>query len=250
LQGEHAVSKGKIHVGLALILVGGIAGAAQSQDVSTPEQLAMRRQILLMQTALETAVASGANDLARQLSSMTGVAPDTGLIGRPQAEGFRITGQTFFYVRVPGVSAVVLYSWPTLMRERPQAIAGGGAAGSRPVSGTGSGSAPPVSPVGVRPLDVAPDEPVAEFLKDPDAAYVRVIKANLVDTMLENSQPLRVPPDEFLTVAARKDERPNPFDPTSGRTMVFTIRGRDLEAYHQRRISIDEARQLVVISTY
>jgi hypothetical protein len=195
----------------------------------------MRQQIALMQTALEAAVARSAMELASQLSRVTGVAPETHLIGQPRADGFKLAGQTFFHVQVPGMSAMVLLYLPTLAR-----------AGAQPISGVAP--APPVAPVGV-PAVVQLAE-AEELLKDPDGAYVSAIRANLVETMLRNSQPLEIACDELLTVAARKDQRLNPLDPSSGRTMVFTVKGCDLEEYHQRRISIDEARKRVVVTTY
>ena len=246
------MSKRRIITALAVIVITGSWTAAGAQEASTPEQVAMRRQIALMQTALEAAVASGAMDLGTQLSRVTGVPPETHLIGRPAAEGFRLTGQIFFHVRVPDVSAVLVYALPALIRDRPQLIAGARVSPTQAVADrTRGSSAPPVAPLDVAPVIEAPE--VEALLRDPDAArtaYVDAIRANLIDTMLKNSYALEVPSDEFLTVAARKDQRSSPLDPTSGRTMVFTVKGSDLEAYHQSRISLDEARKLVVVTTY
>jgi hypothetical protein len=77
---------------------------------------------------------------------------------------------------------------------------------------------------------------------------VRAIRTALIDAMLENSSALRVSPDQVLTVAARKDTNPNPLDPTDAvRTMTFTVRGSDLEAFRQGRLTLEQARALVTV---
>jgi hypothetical protein len=239
------VSKGRIITSLTVVIIGGLPVIASAQEPSTPEQVAMRRQIALMQTALEAAVTSGASDLTGMLSRVTGVPPETHLVGRPQADGFKLPGQMFFHVRVPDMSATALFA-VSLTRERPQAIAGARVTVRQPVRE--GPSVPPVSPLDIAPVLPPPD--LEELLNDPNAVYVAAIRSNLIETMLRNSHALEVPPDEFLTVAARKDQRLNPWDPASGRTMVFSVRGRDLEEYHQRRITIEEARKRVVVTTY
>jgi hypothetical protein len=82
---------------------------------------------------------------------------------------------------------------------------------------------------------------------DPSAAYTREVQAALVDAMLENSGPIALADDEWLTVAARDNYSGDPFVPDSADlpTMVLRISGRDLAAFRAGRIGLDEARARV-----
>jgi hypothetical protein len=92
-------------------------------------------------------------------------------------------------------------------------------------------------PAGVDPLVV----------DDPSAAYTREVRAALVDAMLQNSGPIAIADDEWLTVAARDNYSGEPFVPDSADlpTMVLRISGRDLAAFRAGRIDLDEARARV-----
>jgi hypothetical protein len=90
-------------------------------------------------------------------------------------------------------------------------------------------------------------------LENPTAAYTSEIKAALVDAMLENSGPLALGADEWLTVAARDNLPRDPLVPGDAvdlTTVIFRVRGRDLAAFREGRLSVNEARQRVEVREY
>ena len=207
----------------------------QSPEERDAEAARLRGQLVVMESALVQAVRSAANRLILDLSRATQAEPSSILMGAPQASGFRLPPYgVVFTVRVPGMSGVLLYALPFVMEQQRRQL--GTLAGGK----------------SLRPPIVAPvpsEDGFDSLLVDPDAAYVSAIKAALIEAMLENSTALRIPLDENLTVIARQDAKPNPFDPTDGvRTMRFTVKGSDLDAFHRKQIALEEARRLVVVS--
>ena len=183
--------------------------------------------ILLFQRALELAMMDGANEVLTKVSRHTGLSPEAALDGLPQAEGFELPGGgVFFRVHVPGMSGTVLTSLPHLL--------------ITPVSAPGGRPAPPVAPVDASTLDM---------LQDPNPHYVRAIVSALTDSMLENSRVLRLGAEEFLWVGA-KDAHLDPLDPGNRLgTMTFSVKGSDLAAFHQGRLTLEEARTRVIVTT-
>ena len=91
------------------------------------------------------------------------------------------------------------------------------------------------------------------LLADPAAAYTREVKAALIDAMLENSGPLVVAPEEWLTIAARDSEPGNrlvPGDSYDTTTWVLRVKGTDLAAFRAGRLSIEEARKRVEVREF
>lgn len=256
---------------LAAVMVAAMAGvaSAQSPAPTTAEQIRARQRISMMEGVLERAVRNGADNLLRQVSLVTSDLPM--LTGVPDVRGFRLDGYgLFFDVGVPGLRPPITWqlryfvadpigSGPILSeltalsqdanldpRHRRQlqvivselervARARPGVRARADVTGAAVASAPAPA--------VEPD-----VLADPNMAYTREIKAALVDAMLENSGPLSLRDDEWLTVAAR-DNLPRdplvPGDVTDFRTILLRIRGVDLAAFHARKITLEEARQRV-----
>jgi hypothetical protein len=88
---------------------------------------------------------------------------------------------------------------------------------------------------------------------DPEAQYTLEVKSALIDAMIENSQPLAIGPDEWLTVAARDNVQVDPLvrgDRAEFSTIIFRVRGSDLGAFRAGRITIDEVRKKVEVREY
>ena len=99
----------------------------------------------------------------------------------------------------------------------------------------------------------APDQPAAAAFDDPSVIYVSEVTNALVDAMLEHGGPVGVGPDEWLTVAAREslDRGLVPDDPGEpSMTFVLRIKGSDLNALRERRLTREEARARVEIRQY
>jgi hypothetical protein len=91
------------------------------------------------------------------------------------------------------------------------------------------------------------------LIEDPNAAYTREVSQAIVDAMIENSGPLPIAEDEWLTVAARDNVRPDrlvPGDTSNISSIVFRIKGTDLAAYRAGRMTLDETRTHVEIKQF
>ena len=106
-------------------------------------------------------------------------------------------------------------------------------------------------------LPAAPTAPTPQvdptLIDDPNAAYTREVSAAIIDAMIENSGPLPVGDNEWLTVAARDNIRPDrlvPGDTSNISSIVFRIKGSDLAAFRAGRITLEEARQHVEVKQF
>ena len=69
-----------------------------------------------------------------------------------------------------------------------------------------------------------------------------------VDAMIENSGPIAVGPEEWLTIAARDNVPRDPLIPTDTadtRTVMFRLKGSDLAAFRAGRATLEETRKKV-----
>lgn len=106
----------------------------------------------------------------------------------------------------------------------------------------------PTAPVAKGP---SPDSPWA---KDPNRAYTEAVTRALVDAMIDYSTPMVLSADQWLTVAARDDEGRDslaPQDPLEEVvTMIYRIKGSDLQLYRTGKIDRDEVRRRVQMSQF
>ena len=97
--------------------------------------------------------------------------------------------------------------------------------------------------------------PAADSLwaKDPNRAYTEAVTRALVDAMIDYSAPMQIGADQWLTVAARDDEGrdtlapPDPLEEIV--TMIYRIKGSDLQDYRPGKIDRDEVRKRVQVSS-
>ncbi len=117
-------------------------------------------------------------------------------------------------------------------------------------SGVGAATASGVA--GARP---EPD-PARDSLwaKDPNRAYTEAVTRALVDAMIDYSAPMQIGADQWLTVAARDDEGrdslapPDPLEEVV--TMIYRIKGSDLQLYRSGKIDRDEVRKRVQVTQF
>jgi len=266
--------------GTALVLLTGSITFAQQQ--SEMDQVKARQRISMMEGVLERAVSNGADNMVRQMKAVMGDAPM--LTGVPEVRGFRLDGYgVFFDVEVPALRLPV--TWPlrymfrdnretlriindlkTMMSEAeprqreqlaqvvrqleqqaqvPAALRGStGSTGTR--IGAANVTAVPVGGGAQSQVDPATYD-------DPEEHYTREVKAALVDAMIENSGPIALGPEEFLTIAARDNVPRDPLIPTDAadtRTVIFRIKGSDLASYRAGRMTLDEIRKKVETREY
>ena len=187
--------------------------AAVPSTLSGGELRRRRDAIDAMEGMLPTKVRSGAKETMREIEA---VKPGLNLLttSAPRARGFHLEGYgVFFYVEIPGVRPSVASIVEQLQRERDRGDRG--AAASR----------------------AAANGPVAF---DPNAMYTDAVKRQLIDALLDYSQPLELRANEWLTIAARDGDEPIPNVIYESITMVLRVRGADLAEFRAGRITREE----------
>jgi hypothetical protein len=282
--------KGSIFIGVLCMTVGmSAAMVAQSRPAAAPAprtaaELQARHQIFVMESVLEQAVQYGAQMLSDRLR--TAGMPDMVMVaGAARARGFRLDGYgVFFDLEVPAVRRSVAWSLrmigpdPRLaqalraLRSQVESVTDprvksnlevlvselesevGPPAGARGAQQTGgsnrtgavsaanvSGTAGPEAPAAAPPVD------------DPADVYTNEVRRAVIDAMFDHSGPINVAPSEWLTIAARADiDRRflsgDPHDIPPG--MVIRVRGADLTAFREGRLSRDEAIARVEVNEF
>ncbi len=270
------------------IVIGTAPGAFAQSPLSEADQVKARQKISMMESVLESAVANGADSLMRAVRVV--MPPDALMMtGAPLARGFRLEGYgVFFDVEVPtfrptmawtlrqmvdenglGAAAAVnqLKAYIATVQDPRQRVALDRALRRLelqvgPVGPIGPQQDASARTVGASTVTaqstVTPVAPVAPHvdptvIEDPNAAYTREVSAAIVDAMIENSGPLPIAENEWLTVAARDNLRPNrlvPGDISNISSIVFRIKGTDLAAYRAGRMTLDETRKHVEIKQF
>jgi hypothetical protein len=89
-------------------------------------------------------------------------------------------------------------------------------------------------------------------LNDPSDAYTEEVKAAVIDAMIENSGPLVLGDNEWLTVAARDNAPTAPFlsGPPDVVTLVLRVSGSDLSAFRAGRLTLEQVRSRVQIGEF
>ena len=266
--------------------VGFVLASNSFAQVSQTEadQVRARQKISLMESVLESAVANGADSLMRAVRVV--MPPDALMLtGAPSARGFRLESYgLFFDVEVPAFR-------PTMAWTLRQMVDDSGLGAPAAVNQLKAYIATvqdsrqramldralrrlelQVGPVGPVQQDAAaragtstvstqsvtlpaPTQPQVDptVISDPNAAYTREVSAAIVDAMIENSGSLPVGDNEWLTVAARDNIRPDrlvPGDTSNISSIVFRIKGSDLAAFRAGRMTLEDARAHVEVKQF
>jgi hypothetical protein len=258
--------------GLVIVLASAAAFAQTPQPTAAEAALRARQRISSVEAVLERAISNGADSVIEQVSSIVGDQPR--LLGAPRARGFRLPESgVIFYVDVPSLTLPLL--WPVrhlvddarqnLMVAELQVLAAQleppqrrqlenliakmqpatpGQSPDRLRQNVGAAS---LAPEGARVVASPPmlaSRAAAPSLDDPEDAYRKAVKAQLIDAMLE-SPALGIGPDEMLTVAARSNVPRDPLfpgDTVASTTWIASVKGSDLAAYRAGTITAEQAR--------
>lgn len=272
-------------VGVAIVLCIAAGTFAQTPPAQTGQELDQaqaRYKIFVMEGVLERAVANGAANLSRQIRAL---APDAlFLSGAAHVRGFHLEGYgVFFDVEVPALRPTLAWTLRTMVDDNGASLAQLKAyvrkvqdprdraelerairrielqvPSSRALAPTDTGAVTAQSVAGASsasPLPPAAPPLLADpvLVADPAGAYTHEVKEALIDAMIENSGPLAVGPDEWLTIAARDSEPANrlvPGDAYDMTTWVLRMRGTDLAAFRAGRYTLEEARKKVEIKEF
>ncbi len=262
---------------VSAVLVLGIAGTASAQQAAaSPDvQKQSRYQIGQMERMLEGAVEHAAKNTRDRFQA---VVPTSMLISEnARVRGFRLDGYgVFFDIVVPPVDVALPWSFRTLDQNdlgldnalkvlRKNIDASGDRDLQQALKRVELQVAvPPVPSTRVVNARTAAGTPQADaaapgaapendpILTNPDEAYRTEVKQALMDAMLDYSGPLAISADEWLTLAARRnDERPQlaPAD-SDARTMVIRIKGDDLAAFRAGRLTRDDALKKIDVRVF
>jgi hypothetical protein len=201
----------------------GTGGAQRS-----PEQLQQRKQQARSFAAvLRSAVEMGGQRLQKRVVEIVPMAPSLAMAGDPDIVGSpHPDGGFVFHVEVPDI----LPSFFPIFNMRRQQ----GLDPARPVA-----TAPPAAAEADKtPGTLSP----AAAAFDPDREYSEFVREGLIEAMIENSHALGISEDGHLVVIASVTAavRRNPLDPS--RLLILSLRGADLLAYRQNRLTKEEVR--------
>jgi len=124
---------------------------------------------------------------------------------------------------------------------------------SEPMPAVGAAAATGISTARPAPV-LSPAVADSVWAKDPNRAYTEAVTRALVDAMIDYSTPMNLPGEQWLTVAARDDEGRDslaPQDPLEEVvTMIYRIKGSDLQLYRTGKIDRDEVQKRVQITQF
>ena len=262
-------------IGPALVLLLAPAVFAQPGQTAAArqEQVKARYNVSIMEGVLEAAVTHGAQNLIQRVKA---VAPGDMLLlaGTAEVRGYQLEGYgLFFDVEVPMLRQSVAWTLRALIDQNgvPLAVAlqelrayvrsvqdpqtkesleGALWRIELQVGPTSAAGAPDSAPASASGAPVISADALI-WLNDPNGAYTSEVKKALVDAVLEHSGTLSIGADEWLTVAARDNERRDRLNPGDDvRTIILRVKGSDLTAFRSGRITLDEARKRVEVREY
>jgi len=253
---------------------------AQVQPLpATGSQLQARQEVVALEGVLENAVRYGAQMLTEHVQNAN--VPDMVMLtGMARARGFRLDGYgVVFDVEFPSIRRSVMWSMRALrpdrellarMRDLRKEMGPNDAAARQALDldirdleaqikaydqQVGSMTAAPSNASASGPTMMAGSiaDPKVDPKTDLKGVYFNDITTALVAAILDHGAPIGVGPDEWLTVAAREsaDRGFVPNDPSdTAMTFILRIKGSDLQALVERRLTKDEARKKVEIKRY
>jgi hypothetical protein len=180
-----------------------------------------RQQIAAMEAALENAVRYGAQMLDQRLKASS-AANMVMFAGMERARGFRLDDYgVMFDVEFTSMRRSVVWSLQELERSTPGAVRAA------------------QSNTSVQPREI----------------YQNEITDALLNVILDSPRAVGIGPDEWLTVAAREsmivDRRfGNSVGTEAPMTVILRIKGSDLQAMREQKLTRDEARTRVEVKQY
>jgi hypothetical protein len=216
---------------LLLAAVVGIAAPAWAQQVDpSPLQPEVRFQVQVFETNLFSAVQRGGQQLARRARE---IQPDVSLqfTADPIVRGVITPEGAWFDVQIPEIMDTGLALWRIMAnRGIPPAMR-------------------PTEPGRVNAAGTAVVTPDPTF--EPDKEYTAFMRQALIDAMLDNALALPITTGQVLMITASgiSGGPTNPLGPEE-RKLILRLKGEDLIALRQGRITREEARQRIMESRF
>jgi hypothetical protein len=187
----------------------------------TEAELRRRRDAIdAMEGMLPKKISAAAKETMREVEAVQQQPVPFLQNSQPRAHGFHLDGYgVFFYVEIPGVRSTVTSIFEEMRRQQQPASADRAAARS-------------------------------SMPFDPNASYTEAVKRQLVDAMLDYSQPLELRPNEWLTIAARDGDPPIANVIYDSITMIIRARGADLADFRAGRLGREEMLKRVEVKGF
>jgi hypothetical protein len=115
----------------------------------------------------------------------------------------------------------------------------------RPVSAAVDVASETTAASGSLPLVAPPPD-----IRDPNELYSESVKNALIDAMLRQSQFLKIGDHEWLMIAASDSTNPRTGQLDEASPIVIRIKGSDLAAFHDKKISLEEVRKKVEVRDF
>ena len=142
----------------------------------------------------------------------------------------------------------------SLPRDASQPVTPGVVVSERGAPAVGAATATGMATPPALPAPATPPPANSMWVRDPNRAYTEAVTSALVNAMIDYSTPMVIAADQWLTVAARDDEGRDslaPQDPLEEVvTMIYRIKGSDLQLYRAGKIDRDEVRRRVQLSQF
>jgi hypothetical protein len=259
----------------------GVLAAAQNRPTAraTADQKQSRYQVGVMERVLEGAVEHGATVTRDRLQALL---PAQMLISEnARVRGFRLDSYgVFFDVEVPSLEGTLPWSFRTLDQndlglasalkalqahieaagdpnlrqalERVELQVGPMTRVTRSSGRTVAGALGATGSAGAPPAGAEAQPSLDPILNDPEEAYRGEVKQALMEAMLDHSAPLAIGPEEWLTIAARRNEDRARLAPADSDAQTFVIRasGADLTAFRAGRISREDALKRIEVRVF
>jgi hypothetical protein len=248
--------------------------AAQTAQTQNPRDLAQARyRVTTMERILEGAAEHGAKGARDRFKTM--MPGDFLLTDDVHVRGFELEGWgVFFDVQMPPLESTMPFILRTFeqtdltiensfrtLRTTIEALNDPGARqqnsqalervaiqmGVAPPAASVATQASTTRTVGAQSLAPSAAPVVDPAANDPQAAYHAEVRDAVIDAMLDHGLPLRLKPEQRLTVAIRGADnlpRLGPGEPESP-TIMISVSGADLTALSMAQITRDEARRRV-----
>jgi len=218
-------------------------------STSSPADLAqldaLRNQIKGYEELLRQAVDRGGQklaDWANQQGPIVILQP----AARPVAHGLpTLEGGATFTVEIAEIRGLEL--WQEVLNRMPKsASAPPPPAPQAAVPGKTVGTVTPMG--GVVQADPMVGSQPSLAAANPDDMYARFVRESLIDAVLDSSRILAIKPGQSLTVAAIPVNvvYRNPLYGNQSRQLILSMKGEDLDAFHQGKITRDEAKRKIV----
>jgi len=279
VQGVNVVKRVIVGVALAAACALPVAAQTPAAEPLDQAQSQARYKVFVMEGVLERAAQNGAAVFTRQVRALSPEAMF--LSGAAQVRGFRLDGYgIFFDVEVPALRPTVAWTLRAIVDDNGASLAQlkayiqkvqdprdraelerairnlelqvpGGRAATAESSTVSTQTVSSGQPAAPRTAAPSPANPL--LLTDPALVFTREVKAALIDAMIENSGPLAIGPEEWLTIAARDSEAGNrlvPGDAYDLTTTVLRVKGSDLAAFRAGKLTLEETRKRVEVKEF